>query len=50
MNVKVVFNKKLHKLSSNLKSLADIRGAIKNIYKDKLNPDFKLHVQVDNSK
>ena len=47
MNIKVVFNKKLHKLSSNLKNVAEIRAAIKNIYKDKLGEGFRLHVQID---
>lgn len=44
MNIKVVFNKKLHRLSNNLKTLQDIRAAIKNIYKEKLNDTFRLHV------
>jgi hypothetical protein len=44
MNIKVVYNKKLHKLSSGINTLEDIRGAIKKIYKDKVGEDFNLWV------
>ena len=47
MNVKIVYHKKIHKLSASLNTLAEVRSAISRIYKDKLQPDFKLLVQLD---
>lgn len=42
MNIKIVYNKKLHKLQTGLKNLLEIRTAIKKLYPTKLPEGFKL--------
>lgn len=47
MNIKIVYNRKLHKLQSSVKNLVEIRAAIKKLYPSKLPEDFKLLALVD---
>ncbi|CAD8198152.1 unnamed protein product [Paramecium octaurelia] len=47
MNIKFVYNQKTHKISSKNKTLAEVRGAISNVYPNELQNGFTIYVTLD---
>lgn len=42
MNIKIVYNNKIHKLAQSQFTYESVRAGIKKIYADKLSDDFKI--------
>lgn len=49
MNIKIVFECKIHKLPKEIQTLEDVRNAILQIYPEQLKSGFNLYTKINES-